>query len=67
MHQHGLVDYGLRRRLPVQDRLKSEEEQKKLTLMDLIGAFILYGNLLWNVAGYFHYRNYLELHMRWSF
>ncbi len=43
MHEHGLVEYGLRRRLPVQHRIKSEQEQKKLTLTDLVGAFILYG------------------------
>ena len=46
MHQHGLIDYGLRRHLPVQDRHEGESEPKKLTLTDLIGAFILYGILL---------------------
>ena len=43
MHQHGLIDYGLRRHLPVQDRHGGEDEPKNLTLTDLIGAFILYG------------------------
>ncbi len=45
MHQHGLIDYGLRRHLPTQDRHKGEDEPKKLTWTDLIGAFILYGIL----------------------
>ena len=43
MHQHGIIDYMSRRRLPVTLKEVNEEQKRVLTMDDFIGAFICFG------------------------